>query len=103
MPQVKIEKEISLSPDEAFDKIASMLKNSKELKQVEPNLEVKEDPKNHEIKAKGKKINGSAKVTALTDGSGGSQIHLEIELPWTLAPFKGLVQAKLEEKVSQMC
>lgn len=100
MPQVKIEKDFSLKPDDVLEQIEQLLLHSKDLKQVEPDLKVEVDKKNHTILAKGKKLSGSVKVKPTADGS---HILLELDLPWTLAPFKGLVQSKLEANLDKIC
>lgn len=100
MPQVKIEKDFSLKPDDVLKQIETLLRDSKDLKQVEPHLEIMVDEKTHTIKAQGKKLSGSVKVQEI---SSGSHIVLEIDLPWTLAPFKSVVQSKLEANLDKIC
>lgn len=100
MPQVKIEKTFSLKPAEVLKQIETLLRESKDLKMVEPDLNVAVDTKNNTIIAKGKKLSGSVKVEETADGS---FLQLEIDLPWTLAPFKSLVQSKLEANIAKIC
>ncbi|MCO5114549.1 MAG: polyhydroxyalkanoic acid system family protein [Bdellovibrionaceae bacterium] len=100
MPQVKIEKDFSLKPDDVLKQIETLLRNSKDLKQVEPNLQVDVNNGNRTITAQGKKLSGSVKVQ---ESGSGCHIVLELDLPWTLAPFKSLVQSKLEANLDKIC
>lgn len=100
MPQVKIEKDFSISADQVLKQVEALLKNSKDLQVVEPHLDVKIDSENHTLVAQGKKISGNVKVQ---NTENGSHLSLQIELPWSLAPFKGMVQSKLEAKIAEIC
>lgn len=100
MPQVKFEKQISLSPDAAFKKLIDLMKNISELRKIDPEIKLTTHNETRSVQAEGSKINGDVKITAAGDNS--SILTLDISIPWTLAPFKSLIQAKLEEKISEI-
>ncbi len=106
MPQVKFEKQISLSPAEAFAKLKSLLSHASELKKIDPEIELTIQEDKLCVLAKGAKINGEVSVHADSgrENDGNSSIvKVDLSIPWTLAPFKSIIAAKLEEKISEMC
>ncbi len=100
MPQVKFEKQISLSPAEAFKKLVGLMDKASELKRLDPDivLTVLEDKMC--VLAKGSKINGDITITA--NGS-ESIVKVDLNIPWAYAPFKSIIKTKLEEKIDEMC
>lgn len=100
MPQVKFEKQISLDSDLTFTKVKDLISNAGELKKVDPSLgfEVLEDQKT--IQATGQKISGQITVTPAGEQS---TVTIDLNIPWSFAPFKGLIQTKLEEKINEIC
>lgn len=100
MPQVKFEKQISLSPEDTFKKIIALMDKAHELKKLDPDLKLTVQDTNMCVLAVGSKINGDIKVT----GSGQeSTIQVDLNIPWAYAPFKSIIKAKLEEKIEEMC
>lgn len=100
MPQVKFEKQISLSPQDAFDKLKSLLSNVSDLKKIDPSITLTVHEETKSLEAKGLKVNGNIKI----DPQGSScLIKINLDIPWTYAPFKPLIIAKLEEKISELC
>jgi hypothetical protein len=51
--------------------------------------------------AKGAKINGE--VSVVSESSDSSIVKVDLNIPWTYAPFKSIITAKLEEKISELC
>jgi hypothetical protein len=101
MPQVKFEKQISLSPAEAFEKLKSLLSNTSELKKIDPDVELVVDEKKMCVQAKGTKISGD--VSIQPDSADQCTVKIDLNIPWAYAPFKTLIKSKLEEKISEMC
>lgn len=102
MPKVKIQKSLSVQADELFKIIQDVLTSDKEVKALEPNLELKPEKSEKGIigKIKGSRIKGDFKISPESDKS--SLVDIELSLPLMLAPFKGLVQKKIEEKLSKL-
>lgn len=101
MPQVKFEKQISLSSQDAFEKLKDLLSNTSELKKIDPDLVLTIQDDKKCVLAKGKKINGE--VVVQEDGADQSTILVDLNIPWTYAPFKSIITSKLEEKISELC
>lgn len=101
MPQVKFEKQISLSPVEAFDKLKSLLVNITELKKIDPSIVISVNEEKMGLVAEGQKVSGN--ILIAPDGAKNSVVKIDLNIPWTYAPFKPIIIAKLEEKISELC
>jgi ribosome-associated toxin RatA of RatAB toxin-antitoxin module len=102
MPKVKIQKTISVQAEKLFEAVQDVLKNDKEIKALEPKLEVHGEKVTSDLitaQVSGSRVEGDFKITP--DGE-SSTIDIELRLPITLTPFKGLVQKKIEEKLSKI-
>jgi len=102
MPKVKIQKNFSIQAEQLFSAVKEVLSKDKELKALEANLEIcGENITSDSLTAqvKGSKITGQFCV--IPDGD-KSSIDIDIKLPLMLAPFKGLVQKKIEEKLAKL-
>lgn len=104
MPQVKFEKQIPLSTKDAFDKLKDLLKNASDLKKIDPEIELDVQESKKSVQAKGSKINGD--VSIHPDGSQPIESHsvvkIDLNIPWTYAPFRSIIQKKLEEKIDEL-
>lgn len=102
MPQVKFEKQISLSPVEAFDKLKSLLVNITELKKIDPSIVLTVNEEKMGLVAEGQKVSGNILISKGSDAK-NSVVKIDLNIPWTYAPFKPIIIAKLEEKISELC
>ena len=102
MPKVKIQKKLSIPPKELFAAVKDVLTNDKELKALEPNLEIcNESIGDDKISADvtGSRVAGSFNISSTGEDS---TIDIDIKLPLMLAPFKSVVQKKIEEKLAKI-
>lgn len=102
MPKVKIQKTLSVQADKLFEAVKEVLTNDKEIKALEPQLEIcDQNVCSESITAKisGSRVEGSFSI--IPKGK-QSIINIELKLPLMLSPFKGLVQAKIEEKLNKI-
>ncbi len=102
MPKVKIQKTLSVQAEKLFAAVQEVLTNDKELKALEPKLCVEpQTSKGNSMSAKvsGSRIDGNFSISPKGDGS---LIDIDLKLPLMMAPFKGLVQKKIEEKLEQI-
>lgn len=99
MPKIKIHRSISLSTEALSQTVEDILKTDKEIKALEPNLEVLDgkDPLHKEVK--GNRVQGFFEIT---ESNNGSDIVVELKLPLVLTPFKSIVQKKIEEKLDNI-
>lgn len=100
MPKVKIQKETTLSPEKLLDTVQELLSSDKEIKALEPNLKlIPNQGDGLGGKVEGSRVNGSFEICKAPKGS---SIDIELSLPLMLSPFKGLVQKKIEDKLSEI-
>ena len=98
MPTVKITKSTPKPPDEAFKKISDLLENDTELRKLDPKYVCEFESSSHSGTAKGSQFKANMKV--LPSG-GGSDVEINIELPFHLGLIKGLVSKTLEKKLDE--
>ncbi len=99
MPKVKIQKETSLSPEKLLETVQELLSTDKEIKALEPNLKLTPASGTLGGKVEGSRVQGSFDICK---ADSGSSIDIELSLPLMLSPFKGLVQKKIEDKLSEI-
>lgn len=102
MPKVKIQKKLSISAKDLFAAVKDVLTNDKEIKALEPNLEISDesiDGDKMTAKVNGSRVTGNFCITSQGEDS---TIDVDLKLPLMLAPFKGLVQKKIEEKLAKI-
>lgn len=102
MPKVKIQKTLAVQAEKLFAAVQEVLTNDKELKALEPKLSIgPQETSGDSLSAKvsGSRIEGSFCVSPKGDGS---IIDIDLKLPLMMAPFKGLVQKKIEEKLEKI-
>jgi hypothetical protein len=96
MPKLQVEKQSSLQPQEAFEKVTKLLQDDKELKKLDPSYACQFDPGSLKGEAKGKMF--KAQMTVSGKGA-GSLVLIEVDLPLALSLAKGLVQKTLQRKL----
>ncbi len=101
MPQVKFEKQISLAPKEAFDKLKGLLDGASELKKIDPDIVLTVKEEDMSVLAEGSKINGTVSIQAYSKTQ--STVKVDLSIPWAFAPFKSIITSKLEEKIAELC
>ena len=95
MPKFKVDAKSSLSPDETFQKIKTLLESDKDLRRLD-NYVCNFDEAKRTGTAKGSKFEASMNVSAQ---SAGSNVTIEVALPMLMTPLKGIVQSTLEKKL----
>ena len=98
MPSVKVNHKTSVSPDEAFNSLKSLFSKDAQLKKLDPNfkLELSEESKTGKIISKLFKADISIKA----NGS-GSEVAINVDLPFHLALIKGMVEQNLKQKLGE--
>ncbi len=96
MPKLVIQQKTGLKPSEAFTKVKAVLNNDSDLKRLDPSYTCKFDEDKMTGVAHGKLFKANMQVRA---GSNGSEVELHIDLPLTLALFKGMVESTLKKKL----
>lgn len=99
MPTVKIHRHSKFPEGEAFRKISELLKDDNDLRRLDPKYEATFD----ESKLSGSATGAQFKATMQVKKSeSGSQVELNVELPFHLTLVKGLVQKTLEKKLIEI-
>ncbi|MGH1468120.1 MAG: polyhydroxyalkanoic acid system family protein [Bdellovibrionales bacterium] len=102
MPKVKIQKTLSVQAEKLFAAVQDVLTHDKELKALEPNLEICDQnvcADKLSANVTGSRIDGKFSIKPQGDSS---TIDIELKLPLMLAPFKSVVQKKIEEKLDRI-
>ncbi len=98
MPSLKIQKQCSLTAQDAFKRVSDLLSNDKDLKKLDPKYKAEFDQQTLSGTADGSMF--KAKLNVKEVGS-GSTLELVIELPFHLALMKGMVEKTLQKKLDE--
>lgn len=98
MPKIQIDHNSSLHASETYKKLKEFFENDQDLRKIDPKMQAAYDDK-----ARKGKISGSqfkAEVSVVENG-GGSKVHVMVDLPLLLTPFKGKVEETLQRKLKK--
>lgn len=98
MPSLKINKQTSLSADDSFQRISSLLSNDKDLKKLDSKYKAEFDKNTRSGTAEGSMFKAKMNVK---ESAGGSTVELTVDLPMTLALMKGMVEKTLQKKLEE--
>lgn len=99
MPKFTVEKNSSLSTKETYDKVTALLTNDKELKKLDSAYKCDFDEASLSGTASGKFFKADMSI-APSDGE-GSLVKITVDLPFTLALAKGLIEKTLKKKLDE--
>ncbi len=99
MPKVTVQKTISNSPKDAFTKVSDMLAKNEDLKKLDPSYQCQFNESTLTGEAKGKLFTANLKIAPAATGS---TVEITVDLPFTLALAKGMVQKTLEKKLNEV-
>ena len=99
MPKFTVEKNSNLSTKETFDRVTDLLKNDKELKKLDPAYKCEFDESSLSGTASGKFFKALMDIQA--SGSEGAVVKITVDLPFTLALAKGLIEKTLKKKLDE--
>ena len=85
-----------------FNTVNNILTHDKEVKALEPNLnlEVFDTPKGVKGQIEGSRISGNFEIEE--DNKGASTINIVLSLPIMLTPFKRVVEKRLQDKLNAL-
>lgn len=98
MPKINLDHTSPLSKTEAFEKLKTLFEQDPDLKRMDSSYVCKFDQANCSGSAKGSKFSASMKIK---DSGSASQVSLDIEIPFLLSPFKGMIQETLQKKLKK--
>ena len=98
MPKILIEKETSVSANDAFEKIKTLLSDDRDLRKLDSGYQCQFDAAARKGTAKGKQFT----ATMLVHEGPKTKVELTIELPLMLTPFKGMVENTLRGKLEKI-
>jgi hypothetical protein len=99
MPKFTLSCTSSLPPAETFEKLETQLPIDPDLNKLGGDLEFYFDKNTLTGSAKGSKFKALMEVKPVQMGS---QVALHVDLPFTLTPFKGIIQSTLEKKFKNL-
>lgn len=98
MPKFTVETQSNQQPNDAFNKIKSMLSNDADLKKMDSSYTCNFNDSQMTGTAKGSKFSAALSVQA---SGGGSKVKIDVDLPLMLTPVKGIVQSTLQKKLEK--
>ena len=99
MPKVTVQKQTSLSAQEAYSKVTGLLAQNQDLKKLDPSYQCQFDEANLSGEAKGKMFTAKMKIS---NAAGGANVEITVELPLALTLAKGMVQKTLEKTLHEV-
>lgn len=98
MPKAVIKKRSQIAATEAYNRVKGLLANDKDLHKLDPSYKCHFNDSALTGTASGKMF--KAEMTIKNEG-GGSEVEIIVDLPFTLALAKGLVQKTLQKKLDE--
>jgi len=98
MPSIKINFDSKLAPKDSFKRVSDVLSNDKDLKKLDAKYKCEFDPKALTGTAEGSMFKAKMNVH---ESSGGSKVEVTVELPFTLALMKGMIEKTLQKKLGE--
>lgn len=98
MPKLKIQQKTSHPALEAFSRVKAVLNDDKDLKKLDPSYTCKFDEAKLMGVAHGKMFKADMHVKS---SPSGTEVELHVDLPLTLALFKGIVESTLKKKLEE--
>lgn len=99
MPKLNFEIPVSDSPDEAFKKVKAYMSSSNAIKEYDSKLSCTFDESKKMCLVKGSQFKGDITTK---DHKKGSIIAFSIDIPITLALFKGKIQELVEKNIKKL-
>ncbi len=98
MPTVKVAKSCALSAEDAFKKVTRFLESDPELRKLDKGYQCTFDAKALSGHAAGSQFKAKMQVQS---ASSGSNVEIQVDLPFHLGLFKGMVEKTLRAKLDE--
>lgn len=98
MPKFSIEYPTSHGVTDTYTKLKDLLEKTDAIKKYDPKAECKFNDSNQSCDLKGSQFKGDLKVVAAGQGS---QVTVNIDLPFILTPLKGTIQDSLTKMLKK--
>lgn len=92
MPKISIDYPTSHGVTDTYSKLKDFFEKTDEIKKYDPKVECKFNDPARSCDLKGSQFKGDFKVV---ESKGGSQVTINIDLPFLLTPLKGTIQDSL--------
>lgn len=99
MPKLSVSHKTEKDPQTVFNKVTSLLQNDPGLKKLDASYTCKFDAATLSGTASGKMFKASMNIQPVASGS---EVTIDVELPFTLALAKGMVQKTLQGKLNEI-
>ena len=101
MSKIEIKHNISVEAKKALEKVKAILSHDAQMKKWDPSYSCEFNE--NSVQIKGRRLNGSIQILPCKAPDGKnkarSTVHISVDLPLMLSPFKNLVKANLEKKI----
>jgi hypothetical protein len=98
MPKINLKLPSTHSAKETFEKVKDLFENDSDLKKMDSSYVCQFQDADYSGTAKGTKFSAKMKI----DESGSaSEVAVDIEIPFMLSPFKGVIKDTLEKKLGK--
>ena len=98
MPKISIDYPTSHGVTDTYSKVKDFFEKSDEIKKYDPKVQCTFNDSNFSCELKGSQFKGDFKVS---QAGQGSQIKINIDLPFLLTPLKGIIQESLSKMLKK--
>lgn len=98
MPKISIDYPTSHGVTDTYSKLKDFFEKTDEIKKYDPKVECKFNDSAYSCDLKGSQFKGDFKVK---EAGAGSQITINIDLPFLLTPLKGTIQDSLKKMLKK--
>lgn len=99
MPKITVQKSVTTNAEEAFQKLKTFLATDPDLKRMDSSYQCQFQDDKMTGSAKGTKF--QAQMSVKPEG-GSTHVEILIEIPLMMAPFKGMVETTIQNKLSKI-
>lgn len=99
MPSISLTTQSPYSKTETYQKVKAFLDTDQTLRKLDAQLATSFEDEQFKARAKGKQFEAQFVVV---DSQGKTEVQIKVDLPFTMALFKGQIESKLKEKLSHV-
>jgi hypothetical protein len=99
MPKIQIEKTVSNTAKDTFEKIQKFLESDPDLRKMDSNYQCQFNPSQMTGSARGKQFDASFQVQP---EASQSKVAISVNIPFLLTPLKGAIEGSLRKKLDRL-
>ena len=98
MPKINLKASSNYTAEETFEKVKNLFESDSDLKKMDSSYVCDFQPSELSGTAKGNKFSAKMKIDHQGDQS---EITVDVEIPFMLSPFKGVIKETLQKKIGK--